>query len=131
MEQRAERQCLVCRARGDDGACGLPRQLCRERSRGGGEFGVVRHLPDKAPAFGLFSAELVAGHGEAERARDAHTFWQKPRAARVGHQADLHERLNEARGARSQYEVAGEREIRACASGCAVDRGDHRHRQRL
>jgi hypothetical protein len=102
---------------------GERRDLVREGS-------VVDALPDQAEPDRVLGAELVGQHGQAERVGATDQTRQQPRAAAIGDQADLRERLDEARRASGDDEVAEQREIRSCAGGDAVDRRHDRHRHR-
>ena len=93
------------------------------------ELGVFDAAPDQAPLRRLLRRQLVAQQCQAHRARIAEQPRQQPRAAGVRHQAELAERLNEARRARRDHQIAGQRDVRARAGGHAVDGGDDRHRQ--
>src|SRR5262245_14264581 len=91
---------------------------------------VVERFPDEAPALRLFGAEAIGEQRESHGARGADQPRQEIRAARVGHQAKLRERLHEARGACCEHDVASEGDVGAGACGDAVHRAHDRLRQR-
>src|SRR5215831_11323995 len=113
----------------------------RESTRGGrgklqceavhqrGKLRVLDASPDHAPACSLLGGELLPEKRETQSARGAYQARQEPGAARIGHEAELRERLHEARRARCHHEITGERNVGAGAGGHAVHRGDHRQRQ--
>ena len=73
--------------------------------------------------------KLVAEQCQSHRARTAYEARKEIRAARVGNQADLRERLDERCGARGNHQIARERDVRASAGGDAVDGTDDRERK--
>ncbi len=102
----------------------------RTLSTTAGQLGVLDALPDQAPIRGLLRRELVAEQREAHRARRSDETRQEVRAARVRNEADLRERLDEARRFGSDDEIARQRDVGPRARRHAVDDADDRQRQR-
>src|ERR1700704_1120946 len=95
--------------------CQPPRRRLREIGKElideGRQLGIVDALPDEAPARGVLRSQLVAKHRETHRSRSADQSRQEVRAARIGNEADLAERLQETRRLGRNHEIAGERDI--------------------
>ena len=91
---------------------------------------VIDRAPDHAPGLGLLRRHRLGSERKRPRAGGADQARQDPGAARIRHQPDLGEGLHEARRARGQHDIAGQRDIAAGARGNAVDGGDDRKGQR-
>ena len=90
----------------------------------GGEVRVGDGFPDHAPVGGLPGGD---GFGEERRAHGAGMAdlpGEPVRAARVGHEADAGEGLEEDGGLRCDHHVGGQREVGPCPGGRAVHRRD-------
>ena len=87
---------------------------------------VVEHLPDQAPLLGLPGCDRLGEQRQRSGARGADKTRQEPGAARIRHQADARECLHEARRARRQHDVAGERHVGAGAGRDPVHGGNDR-----
>jgi len=94
------------------------------------QVGVVERFPNEAPSLGLVRGERLGRKRKPAGASGTDQPWQEPGAPAIGDEADLGEGLHEARRARRQYDVAGERDIGAGAGRDAVDGGNYRERQR-
>src|SRR5690606_27282361 len=90
---------------------------------------VVHTAPDQTPLRRLLGAQLVTEQGQAQGSRRSHQSRQDPGAAGIRHETELGEALYEARRARRDGDVAGERDVRPCSRGDSVDRGNDRHGQ--
>ena len=93
------------------------------------QLAVVERFPNQSPCFRLVGAKRLGGEGKRACAGGTNESRQQPRAAAIGNEPDLGEGLDEARRARRQNDVAGERDVGAGAGGDAVDRGNDRKRQ--
>ena len=82
----------------------------------------------KAIGKQVFYAQLGMDRamGETERTGVADEAWQTPRPARIRNEAEPRKCLHEARRARRDHEIAGQRQVRAGARRHAIDRRDHR-----
>jgi hypothetical protein len=90
---------------------------------------VVEDAPDKTPAFGFFCAERLAGERQAERTRLSGQPRKNPRAAGIGNEPDIRERLDEFCTLRRKHDVGGKGDIGAGSRRHAIHRADHRLRQ--
>src|SRR5262249_2534254 len=72
---------------------------------------VLDASPDQTPACRLLGRELLPEECETQSPRGAYHARQEPGAARIGHEAELRERLHEARRARRHHEITGERNV--------------------
>ncbi|MNJ49163.1 hypothetical protein D3C77_443810 [compost metagenome] len=84
---------------------------------------------DQPPLLGLLGTQPLTQHGQGFGPCHADQPWQQPGTARVWHQADLAEGLDEAGRAGGQHQVAGQRDVGTGAGSHAVDRADYRQRQ--
>ena len=91
---------------------------------------IIHRLPDHPPGLGAVRIHRLAEHRQRAGARLADQPRQEEAGARIRHQADLHECLDELGAARRQHDVAGQRVARPGTGGHAVHRADHRHRHR-
>ena len=116
------------RARGDQRLGRHGGQLFSHRLGGGDR--IVGHVPDHAHGLGIGRAQFVTRHAQRHGARQAHALRQQPGAARIRHQPDLAEGLDEAGTGRGNGDVTRHGHRCACARRDAVDRahGGHAHR---
>ena len=109
----------VGRAPGDLGG-----ELLRRRQR------VLGHARHEAERRGLGARDHAAGVGQLLRDVDRHEPRQRRGDAHVRHQAPLGLHHRQPRVGRGEADVGAQRDLQPAAEAVAVDRGDHRRRQR-
>ena len=101
----------------------------RAHCHGGGRAGRPRRLPDQSPGGCALCRQFLPEQGQTERTRVTHQPRQDPGAPAIRNQPKLGECLHEARRARGQDEIAGERDLGAGARRHSVDRRNDGQRQ--